>query len=107
MELLDEKLKYHQLYDIYGCLLTDKQRAYFSYHYFDDYSLSEIAKIMNVTRNAVHDQIKNTLSILDYYEEKMSLLSKRNKRQSIFKKAKEDLSKEGYLGLITELEKVE
>ena len=56
MDQLQEKIRHHQLYDIYGSLLTDKQKAYFSYYYFDDYSLS-IAKIAD-GRNAVFEQIK-------------------------------------------------
>ena len=32
------------LYDIYGSLLTEKQRAYFEDYYFLDLSLSEMAE---------------------------------------------------------------
>ena len=37
------------LYDIYGVLLTDKQRLYFEDYYFMDLSISEIAEIIKKT----------------------------------------------------------
>lgn len=107
MDQLQEKIRHHQLYDIYGSLLTDKQKAYFSYYYFDDYSLSEIAKIMDVSRNAVFEQIKNVVGILDYYEDKLNVLKRRKMRQYYFKQTHETMTKKQLLELIDELEKIE
>jgi len=97
----------NKLYDLYGCLLTDKQRSYYTYYYFDDYSLSEIAKIMDVSRNAVHEQIKNVTEILEYNENKLSLLAKKEKRLAILKQINPGLKKEELLDLFREMEKVE
>lgn len=72
------------LFDVYQSLLTKKQRDYFLAYYFDDLSLSEIADNFNVSRNAVFDQIKKTLAILEEYEEKLHLV-KRNKMLSALK----------------------
>ena len=58
MDILEKKNKYNHLFDYYGCLLTEKQQEYFTSYYFDDMSLAEIADIYNVSRNAVHDQLK-------------------------------------------------
>ncbi|MDD4184902.1 MAG: sigma factor-like helix-turn-helix DNA-binding protein [Candidatus Izemoplasmatales bacterium] len=107
MEQLQEKIRYHQLYDIYGGLLTDKQKSYFSYYYFDDYSLSEISKIMNVSRNAVFEQIKTVIGILDYYEEKLNVLKRRERRQYHFKQNRGSMTKKQLAELIDELEKIE
>jgi hypothetical protein len=107
MDDLQEKLIYHQLYDLYGNLLTDKQRAYFSYYYLDDYSLSEIAKIMSVSRNAVHEQLKTVIGFLEYYEEKLGILEKKNRRMELFKQIRSDLSQPECLKLLKELEKGE
>ena len=38
------------LIDAYGSLLTNKKLEYIKMHYFEDLSLSEIAKINNVTK---------------------------------------------------------
>ncbi len=64
------------LYDIYGELLTDKQREYFEDYYFEDLSISEIAENRNVSRNAVFDQLKRVTRILMEYEKKLKWASK-------------------------------
>jgi len=68
---MDKKIYYNELYDYYKDLLTEKQREYYESYYFEDYSLSEIAENEEVTRNAVHNQIKIVLERLDFYEEKL------------------------------------
>lgn len=107
MESVEEKVKYHQLYDIYGQLLTEKQRSYFEYYYLDDYSLSEISNILDVSRNAVHDQVKIVIAHLDHYEEILHLLEKKEKRDQIILKLREHSSEEKINQLIAELEKIE
>lgn len=64
------------LYDAYYNLLTAKQRQYFEQYYFDDLSISEIASNLDVSRNAVFDQIKRVVSILEDYEKKLNYVSK-------------------------------
>lgn len=107
MDVLEGKLTYHQLYDLYGSLLTDKQRAYFSYYYLDDYSLSEIAKIMDVSRNAVHEQLKTVVGFLEYYEEKLGMLAKKKRRMDLYKLVKSEMTQPECLALLKELEKGE
>ena len=46
------------LYDIYNSLLTDKQKLYFEDYYFNNLSLSEMSENYEVSRNAIHKQIK-------------------------------------------------
>ena len=72
-------LKYVYLFDYYGELFTDKQKEYFKDYYFNNLTLQEIADNNNVSRNAVHKNIKEILNKLDYYEEKLKLYS--NKKQ--------------------------
>ncbi len=64
------------LYDLYGSLLTDKQKAYFEDYYFMDLSLSEIAENYNISRNGVFDQLKRVNLVLENYEEKLKLAEK-------------------------------
>ena len=49
------------LYDYYKELLTNKQREYFEDYYFDNLTLSEIADNNDVSRNAIHKQIKDVI----------------------------------------------
>ena len=58
---MKELVYYTMLYDIYGNLLTDKQQEYFEAYYFNNLSLSELANIYNISRNAVHKQLKETV----------------------------------------------
>lgn len=68
MNDLDKREELIKLFDTYSSLLTEKQKMYFEAYYYDDFSLSEIATNYNVSRNAVFDQIKKTVSILNKYE---------------------------------------
>jgi predicted DNA-binding protein YlxM (UPF0122 family) len=89
MENFEKKEQLNQLFDLYQNLLTDKQKAYFKYSFYDDYSLQEIADIFNVSRNAVYDQLKKVEKHLLDYEEKLELLDKRIKRRKIILKIKQ------------------
>jgi len=97
---VDDIVKLNNLFDIYHPLLTDKQQAYFKYYFREDYSLSEIAEIMDVSRNAVHLQIKKIKTYLESYENKLILLRKQNQRNQIInflqenKTLSEDVAKE-------------
>ena len=76
---MDKKLYLVNLYDYYGVLLTEKQQQYFENYYFDDLSLGEIAENDNVSRNAVHGQLKNVEERLQFYEKSLHLFEIRGK----------------------------
>lgn len=71
-----KNLKYASLCDIYGGLLSDKQRSAVEMYYCDDLSLAEIAEHMGITRQGVRDQIKHAEEELDKLEYKLALLKK-------------------------------
>ncbi len=83
---LEDKIRLNSLFDIYGDLLTDKQKEYYEYYYLRDYSLSEISEILKVSRNAVHMQLKNVVKHLENYEEKLKILKTKNKLNDIIQK---------------------
>jgi predicted DNA-binding protein YlxM (UPF0122 family) len=64
------------LADFYGPLLTEKQRNVWELHYAEDLSLSEIAEMEGISRQAVHDLLKRTERILTEYEEKLRLIER-------------------------------
>ncbi len=51
-------LKFSSLLDIYGGVLTDKQREMLDLYYNEDLSLSEIAANDGISRQGVRDSIK-------------------------------------------------
>lgn len=89
METLEKKEQLNELFDMYQKLLTDKQVQYFKYYYQDDYSLQEIAELSDVSRNAIFDQLKKVEAHLFSYEEKLQLLSNKQKRLKIIDQLKE------------------
>lgn len=61
-------LSYATLLDIYGGVLTEKQREMMDLYYNEDLSLSEIAQNLGISRQGVRDSIKRgeeTLAELD------------------------------------------
>lgn len=80
---MDNQIYYINLYDYYKELLTEKQKQYFEEYYFDNLSLSEISENEQISRNAVHKQIKDVEKKLEYYEEKLHLFSNYKQLQKI------------------------
>ena len=75
-----EKFVYlNNLYDCYKELLTDKQKMYFEDYYFNNLSLSEIAENYDVSRNAVHNQLKIIEEKLEAFEFKLQISNKKKK----------------------------
>jgi hypothetical protein len=64
------------LYDFYGKLLTPKQRDFIELYCESNYTLSEIAEYMSISRQAVHDTIKKVEVILHEYEHNLGLIEK-------------------------------
>ena len=83
------------LYDYYEVLLTESQKEYFEDYYFNNLSLSEIAENKNVSRNAVHNQIKNTVDKINNYEDKLKIYEKNKKVEALIldNKIKEEVMK--------------
>lgn len=73
---MEKKIKISILLDIYGKLLTQKQRELLNDYYNNDLSLSEIAENENITRQAVRDNLKKGENKLFEYEEKLEYMKK-------------------------------
>ena len=71
------------LYDFYGELLTDHQKEVYEQFVqvyesvvLEDYSLSEVAEDLGISRQGVHDMIKRCNKTLEEYEQKLHLVEK-------------------------------
>lgn len=74
--MISNKLEMSMLCDIYGSLLTDKQRDALEMYCNEDYSLSEIAEHTGISRQGVRDQIKHAENELVMYEKILGLREK-------------------------------
>lgn len=72
--MLEKTTRINMLFAFYQRLLTEKQSIYMTLYYEDDFSLGEIAEEYEVSRQAVYDNIKRTVKILETYEEKLGLV---------------------------------
>ena len=64
------------LYDFYGELLTEHQKAIYEDVVFNDLSLSEVAEMQGISRQGVHDLIRRCDKILLGYEAKLHLIAR-------------------------------
>ena len=64
------------LYDFYGELLTSRQQQVYTNVVLEDYSLSEVAQDLGISRQGVHDMIRRCDKALEEYEEKLHLVDK-------------------------------
>lgn len=73
---LDKITQTSLLYDFYGQLLTKRQQEVMELYHDENLSLSEIAQEFSISRQGVHDTLKNAEKLLQSYEEKLGLVEK-------------------------------
>lgn len=88
---MEELIYFNELYDLYGSLLTDKQRQYFEDYYFNNLSLGEMAENYGISRNAIFKQIHIVTDKLKMYEEKLEFNYKINKLFKVVESLEEDV----------------
>ena len=76
---MEDELYLVSLYDCYNKLLTDKQRLYFEDYYFNNLTLSEMSENYEISRNAVHKQLKEVSLKLEDFESKLKINEKNNR----------------------------
>ena len=72
----NERIRLSLLCDIYGSLLSEKQRNALDLYCNEDLSLLEIAENTGISRQGVRDQLTHAETQLTFYEEKLGLLEK-------------------------------
>lgn len=110
--MLDQTTRMNLLYDFYGALLTEKQRALLELYYVEDWSLGEIAEHQGVSRQAVYEAIKRAQSTMLDLEESLGLMKNYLKRHQLIEMIKSRLSQmpEAHKAigpLVKELEKLD
>ena len=73
---MEKKVLQTYLYDFYGELLNEHQRAVYEDFVCNDLSLGEIAEERGISRQGVHDLVRRCDKLLLGYEEKLHLLER-------------------------------
>ncbi len=82
---MEKLLKVNIFFDFYGKLLSPKQYQIIELYYLNDYSLTEVAEYLDITRQGVFDTLKRAEDKLFNYEEKLGLVDKFQSSQSAIK----------------------
>ena len=90
---MEKKIEISMLWQIYGALLTEKQKEYIDYYYNEDLSLAEIAQNDGITRQGVRDIIKKGEKKLFEYEEKLMFMKRMLNQEKRIEKALSELTK--------------
>ena len=78
------------LLDYYGDLITRHQYDIMDEYFNEDLSMNEIADNYMISKSAVQDLIKTTISKLNEYEKKLQLLAKDKKLDEILEHMKNE-----------------
>lgn len=101
-ESLAEREAFLDLYEVYGSLLTEMQKAIFEDRYAYDLSLSEIAENRAISKAAVSDSLHVSEGKLLEYEEKLGVLRKKREIAAILGKIENEEDEEKRKALVNE-----
>lgn len=80
--MIENILEMNTLLDFYGKLLSYKQYRAMKMYYFYDYSLNEIADDLEISKQAVSDNLKRAEANLKEFDEKLQLINSDRIRKS-------------------------
>lgn len=86
--MIEKMIRVGQLYDLYGALLTERQRKCLELHFLQDWSLGEIAAEFGVSRQAVNDILRRSEETLEEYELALNLLKQETQRTARLNRAR-------------------
>ena len=72
-ELMEKKVEAALLYGYYGSLLTENQAEMLRLYCDEDYSLAEIARQFDISRQGVYDTLNRAVQQMAQMEEKLHL----------------------------------
>ena len=78
------------LFDYYGGMLTEKQRVCFDMRYNQDLSLGEIGEMLDISRQAVCDNLTRTEALLRKMEKNIGCVSRDLKNRKVMQMIREE-----------------
>lgn len=88
---MEKRVRISILLDLYGELLTDKQKNIMNFYFNEDLSLAEISEITNTSRQAIYDIIKRCEKLLSHYDGCLKLFEKEQESFKLKKHIHNDL----------------
>lgn len=73
-QVMEKIVEQGLLYDFYGALLTGHQQEIYEKVVYDNLSLSEIAELEGISKQAVHDLVRRVTVLMLGYEEKLGMI---------------------------------
>src|SRR5438046_763869 len=92
LDILQARGRTLALYERYGPLLTEHQRAVMDLHLRSDWSLAEIAAHQGTSRAAVHDLLRRSTLALQGYEKRLGLLAESARRRRAVEAVERELN---------------
>ena len=89
---MSKNLDFTLLLDVYGTLLTEKQRETLEYYYNDDLSLGEISEELGITRQGVMNCIKKCEQRLSEFEDALGIVKRFNDLKKDIENLEADIS---------------
>lgn len=93
--------------DFYGPLLTARTRDVLDLYYDHDLSLAEIAENLDISRQAVHDKVRQGSRLLEEYETKLGLAARHqaiSKQLQVLRKQLESDDREAVIKQVSQIE---
>jgi hypothetical protein len=82
---IEQRVILSRLFDIYEPVLTGKQREAFRLHVLEDWSLSEVAERLEVSRQGAHDLVQRSKERLTEMEGLLGFSAKEDSWERIFR----------------------
>lgn len=81
--MLEKRARVASLYDLYGGLLSERQRRAVVLYHFEDWSLAEVADALGMSRQAVHALLRRAEATLNRLEAVLGLFERSREREAL------------------------
>ncbi|MDD7542723.1 MAG: sigma factor-like helix-turn-helix DNA-binding protein [Peptoniphilaceae bacterium] len=92
---MDPNIRIDMLYQIYGTFLTAKQQDMIVAHYYEDLSLTEIGENLEISKQAVSNQLNRAVHKMEHMESVLGVLHFRSRAERLFPVWEELLRQDG------------
>ena len=102
----EKRYRISLLLDVYGELLTEKQRTFLGRYYEQDFSFGELARECRISRQAIFDSVKHGEAALENYERVLGMVQSRDGSLALGENARDSQSHAALLKSVTRLRKL-